>query len=33
MTFDVADPSFEARIRTSFARQGLNESMGATLRS
>ena len=31
MIFDVADPEFEARIRTSFARQGLNEAIGATL--
>jgi uncharacterized protein (TIGR00369 family) len=31
MTFDVSDPDFERRVRTSFARQGLNESIGATL--
>src|SRR5437870_7318483 len=31
MTFDVSDPEFEARIRTSFTRQGLNGTMGATL--
>jgi uncharacterized protein (TIGR00369 family) len=31
MTFDVPDPDFERRIRTSFARQGLNETIGATL--
>ncbi len=31
MIFEVADPDFERRIRTSFARQGLNEAMGATL--
>ena len=31
MTFNVSDPDFEARIRTSFSRQGLNETMGATL--
>jgi len=31
MTFEVPDPDFEQRIRTSFARQGLNEAIGATL--
>ena len=31
MIFDVPDPDFEPRIRTSFARQGFNEAMGATL--
>ena len=31
MTFDVSDPDFEQRVRTSFARQGLNGSIGATL--
>ena len=31
MTFDVFDPDFERRVRASFARQGLNESIGATL--
>ena len=31
MIFDVPDPDFEQRIRTSFARQGLNKGMGATL--
>ena len=31
MTFDVSDPDFERRVRTSFARQGLNASIGATL--
>jgi uncharacterized protein (TIGR00369 family) len=31
MTFDVSDPDFERRIRTSFARQGLSETIGATL--
>jgi len=31
MVFDVADPDFETRIRTSFARQGLNEAMDARL--
>jgi len=31
MIFDATDPSFAARIRTSFARQGLNEAIGATL--
>lgn len=31
MSFDVSDPDFERRIRTSFARQGLNETIGATL--
>ena len=31
MTFDVSDPGFEGRVRTSFARQGLNETLGATL--
>src|SRR5438128_7226927 len=31
MSFEVADPDFEERIRTSFARQGLNEAIGATL--
>ena len=31
MIFDVPDPNFERRIRTSFARQGLNVTMGATL--
>ena len=31
MTFDVSDPDFERRIRTSFARQGLTETLGATL--
>ena len=31
MTFDVPDPDFEHRIRRSFARQGLNERIGATL--
>jgi hypothetical protein len=28
MTFDVSDPDFEQRIRTSFARQGLNGAVG-----
>ena len=32
MTFDVSDPDFETRVRTSFTRQGLNETMGAILR-
>ena len=27
MIFEVADPDFERRIRTSFARQGLNEAV------
>ena len=27
MTFDAPDPDFEQRIRTSFARQGLNETI------
>ncbi len=31
MIFDVPDPGLERRIQTSFARQGLNEAMGATL--
>ena len=31
MTFEVSDPDFERRIRTSFARQGLTETIGATL--
>jgi uncharacterized protein (TIGR00369 family) len=31
MTFDVSDPGFEHRIRRSFALQGLNERIGATL--
>lgn len=31
MTFDVSDADFEQRIRTSFARQGLNETIGASL--
>src|SRR5437867_377811 len=31
MSFEVADPDFEERIRTSFARQGLNEAIDATL--
>jgi uncharacterized protein (TIGR00369 family) len=31
MTFDVFDPEFERRIRTSFARQGLNGAIRATL--
>jgi uncharacterized protein (TIGR00369 family) len=31
MTFDVPDLDFERRIRTSFARQGLNRTIGATL--
>ncbi len=31
MTFDVSDPDFETRVRMSFTRQGLNETMGATL--
>ena len=31
MTFDVPDPDFEQRVRASFARQGLNETIGATL--
>lgn len=31
MIFDVPDPDFERRIRMSFARQGLNETIGATL--
>src|SRR5882762_6099621 len=31
MTFEVPDPDFEQRIRTSFGRQGLNETIGATL--
>jgi len=31
MTFDVSDPEFEARIRTSFTRQGLNGTMGQRL--
>jgi len=31
MIFEVADPDFERRVRTSFARQGFNETMGATL--
>ena len=31
MIFDVPDPNFDRRIRTSFARQGLNEAIGATL--
>jgi uncharacterized protein (TIGR00369 family) len=31
MIFDVPDPDFERRIRTSFARQGLNTAIGATL--
>ena len=32
MTFDAPDPDFEQRIRTSFARQGLNETIAAMLR-
>jgi len=31
MTFQVADGNFEQRIRTSFARQGLNGTIGARL--
>ncbi len=31
MTFDAVDGDFEQRIRTSFARQGLNETIGARL--
>ena len=31
MTFDVSDPEFETRVRMSFARQGLNQMMGAML--
>src|SRR5437773_7710444 len=31
MTFEVFDPDFERRVRVSFARQGLNEAIGATL--
>jgi uncharacterized protein (TIGR00369 family) len=31
MTFEVSDPDFERRIRTSFGRQGLNEAIRATL--
>ena len=31
MIFDVPDPDFARRIRTSFARQGLNETIGAAL--
>ncbi len=31
MTFDAVDVDFEERIRTSFARQGLNETIGARL--
>jgi len=31
MIFDVPDLDFERRIRVSFARQGLNETFGATL--
>jgi uncharacterized protein (TIGR00369 family) len=32
MSFDVADADFEERVRASFARQGLNRTIGATLR-
>jgi len=31
MTFDVRDPDFERRVRRSFARQGLNETIAARL--
>ena len=31
MTFGVPDPEFEPRIRASFARQGINETLGARL--
>ena len=31
MSFEVADPDFEERIRTSFVRQGLDEAIDATL--
>jgi uncharacterized protein (TIGR00369 family) len=31
MIFDVPDHDFERRIRASFARQGLNETIGAAL--
>ncbi len=32
MIFEVPDPDFERRVRTSFARQGLNATIRATLR-
>jgi uncharacterized protein (TIGR00369 family) len=31
MIFDVRDPDFEWRVRTSFVRQGLNETISARL--
>ncbi len=33
MIFEVPDPDFERRVRTSFTRQGFNVTIGATLRS